>query len=84
MTERLDSESDGRKQAARHERRRVIVQRCLQALMRTDPQLFYQPTSTIAREIHAAARRPDALDDEEREALEPLTVRDIEMLLAFR
>lgn len=67
-----------------HERRRDTVQRCLQSLMKRDPQFFYQPTSTIARGIHALMRRPDMLDDDKRDIVKSLKVRDIELLLAFR
>lgn len=67
-----------------HERRHAIVHRCLQSLMAENPQFYYQPTSTIARAIHGAIRQPESLTDEERDAVRPLDVRDIEMLLAFR
>ena len=77
-------DTTGGHEAALHEHRRAIVHRCLQSLTETNPQLYYQSTSVIAREIHAAIRRGDSLDDEERDVVRRLDVRDIEMLLAFR
>ena len=67
------------------ERRRDVVKRTLDALMRSDPQLYYRPTADVARAIHESiGNGGDALSAPERDAVKGLSARDIEVILAFR
>lgn len=67
------------------ERRRDVVKRSLEALMRSNPQLYYQPTAEVARAIHEDIENgSDGLSAEDREAVKKLSARDIEVILAFR
>ena len=66
------------------ERRRRVVKRSLEALMRSDPQLYYRPTSDVARAIHDDIGDRGGLSAEDREAVKGLSTRDIELILAYR
>ena len=66
------------------ERRRAAVQRCLHALMKENPEYYYEPASEVARALQLTMRRTGLLDRSEREAVQSLKVRDIEILLAYK
>lgn len=77
--------SAGKAEITQAERRRDVVRRSLDALMRSNPQLYYQPTADVARAIHEGiAKGGEGLSAEDRAAVKTLSARDIEVILAFR
>lgn len=65
------------------ERQKKLLQRLVEELSRTQPDLYYQATSTIALLLEAHIQRGAGLSLEERELLHPLRKRDIEILLSL-
>lgn len=65
------------------EKQRKLLQRLLAELTRSRPDLYYQTTGEIARHIKGYAGDDAVIHQEERELLERLSVRDIEVLLSL-
>lgn len=65
------------------EKRKKLIERLLQELSRSNPDLYYQPTSEIALQIEKHIDSDAGLSHEEKLLLEPLTHRDIEVLLSL-
>lgn len=65
------------------EKRKRLIERLVLELSRSNPDLYYQPTSQIALQIRGFADNPANLNAEERALLKPLAQRDIEVLLAL-
>ena len=66
------------------ELRRKLVMKRLETLMQSNPQLYYEPTSTVARTLCEDIKNDDNLGDAGSAAVSGLTARDIEIILAFR
>ena len=66
------------------EHRRKLVMKRLESLMQSNPQLYYEATTTVARAVHADIQIDENLEQLEREAVIGLSVRDIEFILAFK
>lgn len=66
------------------ERRRKLVKKRLDSLMQSNPQLYYEATPVVARAVHGNFQNDDGLDDRDRAAVIGLSVRDIEVILAFK
>ncbi|WP_424927749.1 hypothetical protein [Amaricoccus tamworthensis] len=75
MLQEKKSETDG-------EKRKVLLQRIMEDLSRESPEFYYQSTSEVARLVHAQIDS-GRLNADERKLLEPLTIRDIEVLLSL-
>ena len=65
------------------ERQRAILQRLVEELSATSPDLYYQSTSAIAAQIKGFIDEGAKLSVEERDLLKPLTQRDIEQRLSI-
>ncbi|MEL6641157.1 MAG: hypothetical protein AAFP98_07570 [Pseudomonadota bacterium] len=57
--------------------------RLLNELSRSRPDLYYQATSEIARQIEDYIQADAGLNGEERALLAPLSARDIEVVLSL-
>ena len=66
------------------EQRRKLVKKRLDSLMQSNPQLYYEATAAIARAVHTDIQNDENSEDANHIALAGLTVREIEMILAFR
>ena len=64
-------------------RRRAILQRIVETLSRGDPDLYYQPTAQVAREIRRHIATPDALNGDDRMLVGQLSERDIQIILSL-
>ena len=62
-------EGSGGGDITRAERWRRVVRHRLEGLMQSDPQLYYRPTTEVARTIHKDIGADTALDAEDREAV---------------
>lgn len=61
-----------------------VIQRFLNKLTKQHPELYYAPTSQIAREIHKEIQNKlNTLDFEEQVQIKRLEVHDIEIILGF-
>lgn len=65
------------------EKQRRLLQRLVEELSKSNPELYYQPTSQIARELAQHIAEGTGLIHEERELLQQLDQRGIEMLLSL-
>lgn len=65
------------------EKRKKLIERLLLELSRSNPDLYYQSTSAIALQIRDYVDGDATLNAEERALLEPLSQRDIEVLLSL-
>ncbi|MEM1050112.1 MAG: hypothetical protein AAGL24_28410 [Pseudomonadota bacterium] len=65
------------------EKRKKLIERLLVELSRSNSDLYYQPTSAIALQIKNYIDGDAQLVAEERALLEPLSQRDIEVLLSL-
>ena len=65
------------------QKQRKLLQRLVEVLSKTNPDLYYQPTSLIARQVKTHIEAGENLINEERELLQSLTQRDIEVLLSL-
>ena len=65
------------------EKQKRLLQRLLNELTRSRPDLYYQATGQIARQIKDYMADGASLTADERDLLERLTVRDIEVLLSL-
>lgn len=66
------------------EKRKTIVTRQLNGLIKSNPGLYYEPTTTVARAVHEAIQGSTELSEEEHKTVGQLSVRDIELIFAFR
>lgn len=65
------------------ERQKVLLQRLVSELSGAYPDLYYQPTSQIARLLKERLSDNKTLNGEERQLMAPLSTRDIEVLLSL-
>ena len=65
------------------EKQKKLLLRLVNELTQSRPDLYYQATGEIARHIEDYIAHGAVLHGEERELLERLTVRDIEVLLSL-
>lgn len=65
------------------EKRKVLLQRLLSELSNLDPNLYYQSTSQVALSMCAYIDGDAKLVQEERQLLQGLAPRDIEVLLSL-
>ncbi len=65
------------------QKQRKLLQRLVEELSKTNPELYYQPTSQIARQLKIHIDAGGNLIHEERELLQVLSQRDIEVLLSL-
>ncbi|MEC8196709.1 MAG: hypothetical protein VX228_10395 [Pseudomonadota bacterium] len=65
------------------EKRKVLLQRLLSDLSGLDPNLYYQSTSQIAVLMRAFIDGDAKLVQEERQLMQGLAPRDIEVLLSL-
>lgn len=64
-------------------KRKKLIERLLLEISRSQGDLYYQSTSTIALQIKDYIQGDGKLNAEERALLEPLSQRDIEVLLSL-
>ncbi|WP_298814729.1 hypothetical protein [uncultured Roseibium sp.] len=64
-------------------KRKKLIERLLQEISRSQGDLYYQSTSTIALQIKEYVKGDAKLNAEEKALLEPLSQRDIEVLLSL-
>ncbi len=65
------------------EKRKKLITRLLGDLSRSNPDLYYQPTSQIALQIKQQVDQGTNLNNDDRALLSPLSLRDIEVLLSL-
>lgn len=65
------------------ERQKKLLYRILDDLTRSRPDLYYQSTSEIARQIAETIRTGGRLSADDRALLKKLSQRDIEVLLSL-
>ncbi len=65
------------------EKQRKLLQRLLAELTRSRPDLYYQTTGEIARHIKDYTGDGTIIHSEERDLLDRLSIRDIEVLLSL-
>lgn len=65
------------------ERKKALLQRLLLDLSRANPELYYQPTSQISRLLKDHISNGKSLSGEDRKLMEPLSCRDLEILLSL-
>jgi len=66
------------------EHRRKLVKQRLESLIRSSPQLYYEATSVVARALHEDIQSEPDAGDSDNEILAKMTVREIELVLAFK
>jgi hypothetical protein len=65
------------------EKKKKLLHRFVEELSSQDPDLYYRATADIARLIKARIDRSAGLSLEDRELLQGITQRDIEVLLSI-
>lgn len=65
------------------EKQKQLLTRLVEELSATDPDLYYQPTSAIALRLKTHIDSGNGLNADDRKLLEPLTARDIEVVLSL-
>ncbi len=65
------------------ERQKVLLRRMVEHLNGVHPELYYQPTSAVARLIHKEVSEGKTLNADERKLMARLSARDIEVLLSL-
>jgi len=65
------------------QKQKKLLQRLVEELSKTNPELYYQATSQIARELKTHIDHGASLNQEERELLQQLSQRDIEVILSL-
>lgn len=65
------------------EKQKKLLERLVAELSQSNFDLYYQPTSQIARELKDYIENDAELFAEERELLSHLSVRDIEVILSL-
>ena len=66
------------------ERRRKLVKKRLESLMQSNPQLYYEATPVVARAVYEDFQSEENVSGLDQLAIAELSVRDIEIILAFR
>ena len=65
------------------EKRKSILRRLIVDLNRDNPDLYYQPTSEVARLVRQLIATSSKLNADERKLMEKLSNRDLEILLSL-
>ncbi|WP_460274663.1 hypothetical protein [Celeribacter sp. ULVN23_4] len=65
------------------EKQKKTLTRLVTALSETNPELYYQSTSEIAGLLKDAIDEGKSLNGEERQLLQRLSLRDIEVMLSL-
>ncbi|MEL7012960.1 MAG: hypothetical protein AAFO72_06735 [Pseudomonadota bacterium] len=65
------------------ERQKRLLQKLVADLSHQDPNVYYMPTAGIAARLHETIKTGGRLAAEDREILQRLTLRDIEVLLSL-
>ena len=65
------------------ERQKKLLQKLVEELSHSDPDLYYRPTSEIAAAIEAHIKKGARLSKEDRTLLQRLSLRDIQVLLSL-
>jgi len=65
------------------ERQKVLLRRLVSEVSRENPDLYYQPTSQVARLIRDRIAGGRSLNQEERALMQRLSSRDLEVLLSL-
>ncbi|MBO9450400.1 hypothetical protein J7426_09050 [Tropicibacter sp. R16_0] len=65
------------------ERRKVLLRRLVSELSKDNPDLYYQSTSQISRLLKDHISAGKSLNGEDRKLMEPLSCRDLEVLLSL-
>lgn len=65
------------------EKQKKLLQRIVSDLSHSSPQFYYMATSEVARLIHKHIQDASNFNAEERKLLEPLSARDIEVVLSL-
>ncbi|MEM9059104.1 MAG: hypothetical protein AAGD13_01460 [Pseudomonadota bacterium] len=65
------------------EKRKKLLRRLVEELSRSNPDLYYQSTNEIARQIRQHIDESASVNKDERELMERLSQRDIEVLLSL-
>ncbi|MEM6680462.1 MAG: hypothetical protein AAF675_21555 [Pseudomonadota bacterium] len=65
------------------ERQKALLRRLVETLNQDKPELYYQSTSEIARQIQRHIAEKGTLNADERELMARLSQRDIEVLLSL-
>lgn len=65
------------------ERKKVLLRRLLSDLSEANPDLYYQPTSAIARLLKDQISSGKMLNADDRKLMEPLSSRDLEVMLSL-
>ncbi|MEM8595324.1 MAG: hypothetical protein AAGF76_02500 [Pseudomonadota bacterium] len=65
------------------ERQKALLRRLVETLNQDNPELYYQSTSEIARQIQRHIAEKGTLNADERELMARLSQRDIEVLLSL-
>lgn len=66
------------------ERRKVLLHRLLSELSQTNPEMYYQSTSQVSRLLKDHISDGKSLNGDDRKLMEPLSCRDLEILLSLR
>ena len=65
------------------EKQKALLMRLISALSAERPDLYYQPTAEVARQVLDYARDQADLGQEDRALLKRLSNRDVEVLLSL-
>ena len=65
------------------ERQRRLLQKLVSDLSHENPNVYYMPTAGIAALLHETIKTGGRLSAEDRDLLQKLSVRDIEVLLSL-
>lgn len=65
------------------EKQKALLRRIASALSQENPDLYYQPTSQVARLIHGYISDGGKLNSDERKLMQGLSSRDLEILLSL-
>lgn len=65
------------------EKQKRLLLRIVKTLSQTDPDLYYRPTSEVARAIKDYVKAARDLTQEDRALLKPLSPREMEILLSY-
>ncbi|MGB0694201.1 MAG: hypothetical protein ACPGOY_01035 [Rhodospirillaceae bacterium] len=76
MLQEKKSETDAEKQ-------KILLQRLLGELSRQNPELYYQSTSEVARQIKQYTTQGGVLNKDEGALMARLSNRDVEVLLSL-
>ncbi|MET1415468.1 hypothetical protein ABVF61_24565 [Roseibium sp. HPY-6] len=76
MLQDKKSETDAEKQ-------KVLLRQLVEELGREVPELYYQPTSHVARMVRRMISEGDILNADQRKLMARLSERDLEVLLSL-